>query len=190
MRKYIFIINGAAGSGKDTFVDSLSIVTKDMIDTGGVENFSSVEVIKELAKKVGWDGSKRESDRKFLSDLKQLCKEYNDLPFKSLIHTVSNFYKSINNEFLFLHIREREEIDRAKMAFGALTVLVKRPNVSPVQSNASDKNVYDCNYDIIINNDGSISNLKDLAVRFISDVHNNKIKSEYFANTYSKLINN
>lgn len=183
MKKNIFIINGAAGSGKDTFVDCLAIAANDIIEVGDVENYSSVSVIKDIAKQLGWDGAKSEKDRKFLSDLKLLCKEYNDLPFKSLIHTVSNFYKSLNDEFLFIHIREPEEIERAKTAFGAKTILVKNPKISPVESNASDKNVYNYNYDIIINNDGSISDLRELAPVFISDVYDNRLKSEYFANT-------
>lgn len=183
MKKHIFVINGAAGSGKDTFVDCLIIAAKDMVEVGGIENYSSVSVIKDIAKRLGWDGAKSEKDRKFLSDLKLLCKEYNDLPFKSLIHTVSNFYKNLNDEFLFIHIREPEEIERAKTAFGAKTILLKNPKTSPVESNISDKNVYNYDYDIIINNDGSISDLKELAPVFISDICDNKLKSEYFANT-------
>lgn len=188
MSKHIFIINGAAGSGKDTFVDLVTIAAKSMIEIGDVENFSSVSVIKDIAKQLGWDGSKSEKDRKFLSDLKLLCKEYNDLPFKSIIHTVSNFYKSLNNEFLFLHIREPDEIERAKTAFGAKTILIKNPNISPVESNTSDKNVYNYDYDIIINNDGLISDLGELASVFISNVCDNKLKSEYFANIQRSLL--
>ena len=187
MRKHIFIINGAAGSGKDTFVDLITLATKYMVDVGSVENFSSVDKIKEVAKELGWDGSKSEKDRKFLSDLKLLCKEYNDLPFKSIIHTVSEFYKSLNNQFLFIHIREPDEIERAKVAFGAKTILIKNPSISLIESNKSDKNVYDYDYDIIINNNGTITDLKDFAPIFISDVLDNNIKPEYYADQNNTL---
>ena len=36
MRKHIFIINGAAGSGKDTFFDCLIIAANDMVEIGDV----------------------------------------------------------------------------------------------------------------------------------------------------------
>ena len=190
MNKSIFIINGAAGSGKDTFVDLVILAAQPYDEVSNVVNFSSVDIIKELAKMIGWDGSKNEKDRKFLSDLKSLCKDYNDLPFKTIIHTVSEFYKSPDKQFLFIHIREPEEIKRAKIAFDAKTILVKRPNVSPVESNTSDKDVYNFEYDIIINNNGSIEDLSNLVPAFISDVCNNKLKSEYFANMDYKIIYN
>ena len=190
MNKSIFIINGAAGSGKDTFVDLVILAAQPYDEVSNVVNFSSVDIIKELAKMIGWDGSKNEKDRKFLSDLKSLCKDYNDLPFKTIIHTVSEFYKSSDKQFLFIHIREPEEIKRAKIAFDAKTILVKRPNVSPVESNTSDKDVYNYEYDIIINNNGSIEDLSYLVPAFISDVCNDKLKSEYFANMDYKIIYN
>ena len=63
--KHIIIINGCGGVGKDTFVNMCAKYTS-------VVNYSSVKEIKEIAKYIGWDGSKEERDRKFLSDLKLL----------------------------------------------------------------------------------------------------------------------
>ena len=56
MDKYIVIINGTGGSGKDTFVSFVSKYNK-------VYNFSSIDKVKEIAKEVGWDGGKTEKDR-------------------------------------------------------------------------------------------------------------------------------
>ena len=61
--KNIIIINGTGGSGKDTFVEFVSKYSK-------VFNFSSVDKVKEVARVIGWSGTKSEKDRKFLSDLK------------------------------------------------------------------------------------------------------------------------
>lgn len=177
--KHIFIINGAAGVGKDSFIDSLIISSKELDEFGNIINYSSVDVIKSVAKLLGWSGGKSEIDRKFLSDLKKLSGDYNDLPFTSIIHTVSQFLKSLNDTVLFLHIREPHEIERAKTAFGAKTVLVTRDGVGVVKSNESDANVHNYEYDIIIKNNGSIADLQATGMKFLIDLQFNDIQPKY-----------
>ena len=77
MNKKIFIINGSGGVGKDTFVELVS-------EFASIMNFSSVDKVKDIAKEIGWNGTKTEKDRKFLSDLKILTAEYCDMPFQSM----------------------------------------------------------------------------------------------------------
>ena len=167
----MFIINGSGGVGKDTFVSLVDYQAT-------VINFSSVDKIKEIAKIIGWNGGKTEKDRKFLSDLKLLCTNYNDMPFNSMKNKYESFLKT-NAHFLFLHIREPEEIDRAKKEFDAKTILIKRNSVKHITSNMADENVYNYKYDIIINNDGGIEELRDIAICFVSDFFNKELKNEY-----------
>ena len=159
MKKQIFIINGHNCVGKDTFV---SLVNNYI----PAWNFSSVDKIKEIAKIIGWNGKKTERDRKFLSDLKILCTEYNDMPFKSMQEKVEEFYKDETVPFLFLHIREVEEIEKAKKAFNAETILIIRDNIEQITSNMADKNVRDYNYDIVIYNNDTLEELKSEARKF------------------------
>lgn len=144
MEKYIIIINGTGGSGKDTFVEMVSKYNK-------VFNFSSVEKVKEIATLIGWDGKKTEKDRKFLSDLKFLTTAYNDMSFKSIIEAVNNF-KNSENEIMFIHIREPEEIKRAVDEFGAKTLLIRRKGVEAITTNYSDASVENYEYDYVIEN--------------------------------------
>ena len=58
--KKIFIQNSVGGSGKDTFASFLN----KYIPT---HKYSIVDLPKEAAKVLGWDGGKTERDRKFLS---------------------------------------------------------------------------------------------------------------------------
>lgn len=51
---------------------------------------------------------------------------------------------------LFLHIREPEEIERAKNEFGAKTVLVKRDSIKHITSNMADGRVFNYEYDTAI----------------------------------------
>ena len=144
MEKYIVVINGTGGSGKDTFIDFVSKYRK-------VYNFSSIDIIKKVAKVAGWTGKKEEKDRKFLSDLKKLTTEYNDLAFNDTKNAVEKFNSS-DDEIMFIHIREPEEIQRAVEAFNAKTLLIKREGLANINTNYSDASVDDYDYDYVIYN--------------------------------------
>lgn len=171
MDKQVFVINGSGGVGKDTFISFVD-------HRATVINFSSVDKVKEVARFIGWNGGKTDKDRKFLSDLKSLCTNYNDMPFNSMREKYEDFLKN-NAHFLFLHIREPEEIERAKKEFNAKTILVKRNSIKHISSNESDNNVYNYNYNVVINNDGDVDELKDKAICFALDFFNGELKDEY-----------
>ena len=160
MEKQVIIINGTGGSGKDTFVEFCS-------EFANVINISSVDKVKEAAKiLVGWNGEKDEKSRKLLVDLKQLSIEYNDYPSKYIKQKYDEFLKSDYN-YLFIHIREIDEIEKIKSMLGAKTLLVRNPRVALITSNNSDGNVYNYNYDYVIENDGTLEDLKQKAKDFV-----------------------
>lgn len=168
MDKHIFIINGSGGVGKDTFVELVSTELNDRLKKfHTVDNFSSVDKVKEIAKEIGWDGKKTEKDRRFLSDLKILTSNYCDMPFESMKSKVSEFLKDEITKILFLHIREPEEIERAVKEFGAKTILIIRDSENHIVSNTADKNVFDYDYDFTIENNGTIEDLKDKVNDFL-----------------------
>lgn len=171
MNKLIFIINGSGGVGKDTFVELVSVELNDILKKfHTVINFSSVDKVKEIARAIGWSGKKSERDRKFLSDLKILTSEYCDMPFESMKNKVNKFLKDEESVFLFLHIREPEEITRAVKEFGAITVLIVRNSVKHITSNIADENVFNYNYDFVIDNSGTKEELSNKAKEFILEV--------------------
>lgn len=160
MDKQVIIINGTGGSGKDTFVEFCAEFAKVM-------NISSVDKVKEAAKiLVGWNGEKDEKSRKLLVDLKQLSIEYNDFPTKYIKEKYDEFINS-NYNYLFIHIREINEIEKIKKLLNAKTLLIKNPRVALITSNNSDGNVYKYEYDFIIENDGNLEDLKQKAREFI-----------------------
>ena len=75
MTKQVFIINGSGGVGKDTVCSAAAQSWK-------VQNISSITPILQVAKAAGWDGTKTPAARRFLSQLKADCTEFNDLPFR------------------------------------------------------------------------------------------------------------
>lgn len=169
MNKQIFVINGSGGVGKDTFVELVSVELNDRFKKfHTVVNFSSVDKVKEIAREIGWDGKKSEKDRKFLSDLKSLTSDYCDMPFLSIKNKIEEFKESNEGQILFLHIREPEEIKRVVDKFKAKTILIVRDSVMHITSNVSDKNVFDYHYDFVIENNGTIEDLRNKVRQFIN----------------------
>lgn len=166
MSKKVFIINGSGGVGKDTFCEYVGHYAK-------VKVISSIDLVKDYASKMGWNGSKTPRDRKFLSDLKDLLTKYNDYPFRDICQKVL-WFKEDDNEFLFIHIREPEEIDRAKKEFNAHTILMVNDNVKGIYSNHADARVLEYNYDIVIDNSGTLKDLEIIAKDFVEKWRNKR----------------
>ncbi len=163
MDKNIVIINGTGGAGKDTFVSFCSEFVK-------VLNVSSVDKVKEAAKiLVGWNGEKDEVSRKLLVDLKRLSVEYNDAPTK-YIKSMADEFKNSDDELMFVHIREAEEIEKTKKLLNAKTLLISNPRVQLITSNDSDGKVNEYKYDYYILNDGTLDDLKNKAEEFIKEL--------------------
>lgn len=164
------MINGSGGVGKDTFVEFVSEEMNAKLKRfHTVWNFSSVDKIKDIAKEIGWDGGKSERDRKFLSDLKMLASEYNDMPFESMKIKVHEFLNDENAVFLFLHIREPCEIQRAVQWFSAKSILIVRDEVARITSNEADRNVRNYSYDLMIINNGELEDLREYAKEFVKN---------------------
>lgn len=163
MEKRIIIINGTGGAGKDTFVSFCSEFEK-------VLNISAVDKVKEAAKiLVGWNGEKDETSRKLLVDLKQLSIAYNDAPTKYILNMAEEF-KNSDDKLMFVHIREAEEIEKAKKLLSANTLLVTNPRVQLITSNDSDGKVNEYKYDFYLNNDGTLEDLKEKAKKFVEEL--------------------
>jgi len=166
----IVIVNGRPGAGKTTFEDICQALMGPFC-----RSRSTVDKIKEVAKKARWDGKKTPESRKFLSDLKALCREYNDLPFQDIKREIRLFESDLriygvenHAAILLVDSREPEEIQRFKDELGAITVLIRRAAVEEeATSNESDEHVFDFDYDYTIDNNGSIDDLKAQAEQFL-----------------------
>lgn len=167
----IVIINGRPRAGKSLFVK----LCLDILRYQGREA-STVDLVKYLAEECGWDGAKTLKNRKFLSDLKDLLAEWNDVPYKNIQIRKQIFEKSLNlfsnkepkDGILFVHCREPEEIQKFKDRDNAITLLIRREAVeNDEQSNHADSEVFNFNYDYIIENNGTIEELEKKARDFL-----------------------
>lgn len=169
--KHIIVINGIAESGKDTVCD----IVKKRYKT---KNISSIDLVKELAKRIGWDGNKDEKGRKLLSELKQLLTAYNDAPMKDCLTKCGQFLSS-GAEILFVHIREPEEITRfivevqnyySSIPVKICSLLVSRKQANRTWNNVSDDGVSHYDYDYIIENNGTMKELKKTTLELFDSI--------------------
>lgn len=159
----VFVVNGAAGSGKTTFENFCYALNPVY-----VRIFSSIQPVKEIAEKCGWNGTKTEKDRKFLADLKQLLIEYNNFPFNEVVHYIELQKRWFENRdydsdrlVFFIDVREPSEINKLRKKYGAEAILIKREGVN-LLDNAGDReeNFNEKLYDKVIVNNGTLEELE------------------------------
>ncbi len=168
MNKQIFVLNGTAGAGKDTFADFL----KKYIHT---KHISSITPIKEAAKALGWNGNKTDEARKFLCELKKFVNSQGNYIWDYLDREVDEFRKDDKTNVLLIDIREPEEIEKAVKRYNAKTILITRhgktvdflfPAQFTIPSNSADQYVYRYEYDFEIKNSGSLADFEKTVVYF------------------------
>ena len=146
----IVILNGKAGVGKDCFV----AMCQDILGAECVYNISTVDFVKEVATMCGWDGTKTPKNRKFLSDLKDLLTEWDDVPFNKIIDTIDTWaYERIaegeyDRSLVFVHCREPKEIEKLVEHYNiddediVTTLLIRREAAENIQQiNHADNDV-------------------------------------------------
>ncbi len=166
VEKLTLVINGRGGVGKDTLCEAASAVFR-------VLNVSSITPIKALAKQCGWQGEKSDEARRFLADLKAAAIRYNDYP----THWISERYREFlsgEDEILFVHIREPQEIEKFVKATGgeAKTLLVRANLRMPVHTygNASDDGVENYPYDYYFDNDSEPALAAEAFIAFLQSI--------------------
>lgn len=165
----VVIVNGFPMTGKSSFEkECVRILHREHKGIGIIR--SSVDFVKEVAKFCGWDGEKTPKNRKFLSDLKALLTEWRDVPFHRIIEEAMILSEEKQKYVMFVDCREPKEIEKLKNRLGAYTVLIRRPAVeSNENSNSSDANVLDYDYDLTIWNELGIEELAMMAECFVNE---------------------
>ncbi len=166
--KLAIVINGSGGVGKDTLCE---IAGKHY----RVRNVSSITPIKNLAVQCGWQGEKTDRARKFLADLKRLTVEYNDYPTRWLEEEYRKFSQG-NEEIMFVHIREPEEIEKFVRVTGgkAKTLLVRggarMANRVGRYGNSADDDVERYRYDYYFDNDQPLDKAEPLFLAALREI--------------------
>lgn len=165
MKKLVVVINGKGGVGKDT-------LCKIAAEKYNVSVISSITPIKNIARQFGWNGEKDEKSRRFLSELKRVFIEYNNLPNNYLVDEYKKFLKD-ENIILFVHIRENNQIDLFKKSIDGkcVTLLVRRKQKGMLEyGNYSDDFVEDYQYDYYYDNSVSLEETRKNFIELIDQI--------------------
>ncbi|MCI9048249.1 MAG: hypothetical protein HFG71_13480 [Hungatella sp.] len=162
--KIVIIINGKGGVGKDTLCNAAH-------DYYSTRMISAITPVKEIAQRCGWNGEKDKKSRKFLSDLKRLLIDYNDLPTTYLVKE----YKTFLNEdidILFVQIREKDQIEAFRSCIQiknySLLIMSDRDGLDKTHlGNVSDDEVESFEYDYIFWNNEPIEKIGECFCRFL-----------------------
>ncbi len=156
---------------------------------------SSVDPVKEYLRTNGWEGNiwdgitKNEYWRKAMFDCKKMfidmAKHYFD---DYAIRKLYEYFGESGEGVLFFDIRESEYISQLKEYIGVnypgidfKAVLIKKDIVEEFENYAyADKNVEGYpEYDYVIDNNGTIEDLRGEAIKFINDLEfNGEVKNE------------
>lgn len=150
----IFIVNGKGGSGKTSFEQMVAEIAS--AHGQKIKILSTIDYVKDIARKIGWDGTKTLENRRMLSDLKDLLTRWNDSPHQS----VCNKIKELNDvEAIFIDSREPADIQRFIEEYQAMAVLVQRGKEVVTYGNHADDCVDDFDYDICVDNSRGLTEL-------------------------------
>lgn len=171
----IVVVNGFPGAGKSEFERLCKEKCNLFQRTKGftpekdllIDITSTVDFVKEIAYECGWDGVKTLESRRFLSDLKDLLTNWNDVPFKTIMRRAETLPKT-NDWIMFVDCREPSEIQKMKDQLNATTLLIRRPGDENIStSNHADSDVLNYNYDLTIHNNSDIIDLSKKTEEFI-----------------------
>lgn len=93
--KYVVLINGPAGAGKDTFIELTQTVAHlKYRDLDGqyvtVGSISAIDPVKDAARALGWDGVKDPASRDMLAALKVVADTHLDTTLKYLLQSIDS----------------------------------------------------------------------------------------------------
>ncbi len=172
----VFVINGSGGSGKDTFCNYIKDLAFEKDRTYFVDSVYTSTPAKQWAKKMGWDGSKLPSDRRFLCNLKDMLDYWNNATYNCIREYFSNYYinryyNSYSKAIIFIHAREEKDIVWIKnyclnKGISCKSILIKRPNTTKKGNHADDNVEQYINYDYTILNKGTLEDFKKKAQNF------------------------
>jgi hypothetical protein len=159
----LIIINGYPESGKDTFVN----FCREFTD---VNHVSSVYPAKQALRVLGWDGKEKTPEvRDALSTLKDLSTSLFDGPMQYIKSKIKEYKDYPDNLLMFVDAREPAELKKYRNNLGATIIFIDRePKGLP--KNHADNNVKNFQYDFIIDNHGTLEQLKQRASEFVNNI--------------------
>lgn len=161
--KKVYVINGIAAVGKDTFI----LLCKDLLKGKmNVSTYSSVDEVKQhLKDKERWDGVTKDAYWRIrMFEVKKEMIANNDRPTRYLVESAE---KTEDNSLIFFHIRELEEIQKLLRLYpDARTIHITRNNIEIIDTPVDAKPI-EFNYDFTIDNSDTLEAFTEKARDFL-----------------------
>lgn len=163
-KKLLVIINGEAGSGKDTFIDFCRDYRNKVMNELPIYNYHRSDYAKRMLKRMGWNGKKTPEVRKLLADMV-------DFGESTGFNTLNLYSSVINSEgMIFYHIRDPRTIEKVEnhyegTATAVITMFIHR-DTDKLEEDRWNKENY--NYDFVIDNSKSLEDLRKIAEDFVN----------------------
>ena len=177
----IIIINGRPRSGKDTVIDLMRKYCL-MNECARFRAYSTIDPVKDVLKKLGWNGEKTDEVRNILASLKQFWINNNNGPLKYCIDIIVGRMTSndTDDDVLVFQIREPNEIKKLinvlepiKSVYGlnVSTLFVHRFSANgEAYGNSADANVADYEYSDEIFNTGTLEQLERNVYEYMNEL--------------------
>lgn len=164
----INIINGAPRAGKDTFA-SLVIEEIKLVGQCKTSHFSSIDPIRNALQEYELiSKAKTPANRQILAEVGEVVERVANVRSEYCISKIRATMKVCNNSVFFIHIREPEVIERIKRAklvwqHQFRTIYVESEYADKEFSNSVDAGTEAYEYDHVVQNNGTINDLRDKA---------------------------
>lgn len=168
----VIVINGIATAGKDTFMDLMEESFPSLV----IKRISAIDLQKKAFCTLGWNGEKSEEFRKYLSDMKLYSDKHFDTSYKYITDNISKYFIDKKEcDILFVCVRDADTIKRCvdfcrDNNVSCIKLLIERSNIIKITSNDGDRDVYNTNYDITIDNSGTLDELKEKIKAFKNNI--------------------
>jgi len=166
----VICVNGVSRSGKDTFIKFI----REQSETTVVVH-STIDTIRKMLIESGLMVGDRKGigEREFMVAVKQAWIKYSDGPYNQVIDKVlriKKFMEPADIILFFVQVREPQEIKKLKLYYGDdfITVVVKKKGIEAQIYN--DMCVTDMEYDFVIENNGTVEDLKVRATHFLNSI--------------------
>ena len=171
-RRIVVLVNGYARAGKDTFC-AFAVNRLSYRGWRG-HQISSVDPVRNMLRDMGVPVDlKRPAERDLMAEVKSALDRYHGWSTSMCVRQVQDWLTAIIEapSLCFVHIREPEAIENFKRLLDrgveCKTLLIRSCREERVLSNAADAGVEGMTYDLTIQNDGALDDLRTEAHRLV-----------------------
>jgi len=149
-------LSGFARAGKDE-------VARTLVEEKGWTRIAFADPLKQIAKELGWDGTKDEAGRRLLQSLGVAVRDH--LSPDAWVQAAEDDIERIQGPVVITDVRFPNEVQMIRRRGGKM-VRIMRPGTGAVNEHISEHAIDDDDCDLVLANDGSLADLQAAVLRY------------------------